>query len=213
MTGTVPDHNQAAENVDIPAELAVQLLKEVRDLRAAFDSKIRYDEVRERLIESMSQELATHRQNLHQMQLRPVLLDLVAMFDDLTKTIKSADCPPTTAKTLEFFRDTIEQTLVRNGVDRFTVEGDTVDRTQQKVINVVETTDPAADRQLVSRLRPGFSWNSRVLRPEWVSAYKYVATVAVVDEMGSDPRTEQNEPADTIETVQVPTHSDEGAPT
>jgi molecular chaperone GrpE (heat shock protein) len=177
------------------------VLAELKSLHAAFDAKIRYDEVRERFIATMSEELAAHRQGVYQMQLRPVLLDLVVMYDDLTQAIAVDDCTAATAAALGFFRDTVEQVLARNGVERFTVEGDLLDRSRQKVVSVVETADPDLDRQVAARLRPGFFWNGKVLRPEWVSAYRKVAA--------RDP---EASPATHPTTVTEVSHQPEGAP-
>jgi len=195
---------------------ADQLLEQMRCLQDAFDSKIRYDEVRERMFESMNEELQTLRENLQQVQLRPILLDLVSMYDDLTKMIESAGCSPETAKALAFFRDTVEQTLARNGVQAFVVEGSAVDRSRQKVMRVIETTDPATDRRVAQRLRPGFSWNGRVLRPEWVSAYLSspagpapVAPVPAGDRAAGRPAEEL--PVDSDGAMQVAADANEGA--
>lgn len=208
------------------------LLEQVRRLQDSFDAKIRYDEVRERLVESMSEELAAHREGLYQLQLRPILLDLIAMYDDLSKVIESADSQPETVRTLAFFRDTIEQTLARNGVERFTVEGCTVDRARQKIISVVETADSASDREVAGRLRPGFSWNGRVLRPEWVSAYLATSPAAratlpaasgasavqsLAQPLDPPPVPQAgdgatNRTADPIDIVPCAAHADEGVP-
>jgi molecular chaperone GrpE (heat shock protein) len=149
------------------------ILDHVRGLREVFEAKIRYDEVRERVVESMSEELTQHRQGVFRMQLRPVLLDLVAIYDDISQMIGAADCLPETAQQLEFVRDSVKQTLARNGAEMFSGEGEAVDRALQKVIAVVETPDPDADRRIAARLRPGFRWDDRVLRSEWVNVYRY----------------------------------------
>jgi molecular chaperone GrpE (heat shock protein) len=193
------------------AESADLLLEHMRGLQAAFDAKIRYDEVRERLVESMSEELAAHRQGLFQMQLRPLLHDLIQMHDDLTKMSESADSRPETVHALGLFRDTVEQALARNGVERYTVDGDTVDRARQKVISVVDTPDPAADRQLARRLRPGFTWNGAVLRPEWVSAYRHVAALPE-EKAQSAAGVERDGTARPVEMAHIASRAEEGAP-
>ncbi|MEO6087692.1 MAG: nucleotide exchange factor GrpE [Umezawaea sp.] len=154
------------------------VLAEIRRLQTTFDAKIRYDEARERVFDAMSEELTVHRQGLIQAQLRTVLLDLVTMYDDLTKLTGSTGCEPTTAEALLFFRETVEQTLARNGVEAFTVEGPEVDRARQKVISIVETADPGLDRHVAERSRTGFSWQDKVLRPEWVKVYAAVQGTA-----------------------------------
>lgn len=152
-----------------------RLLDEMRVLQASFDAKIRYDEVRERSVQSMSDELAAYRENQAQRQLRPLLIDLITLRDDLAKVGEAADRATDTARLLDQFRDAVEQILARNGVDPFTVEGDVLDRTRQRVITVLPSDDPSANRRIAQRLRPGFQWYDRVLRPEWVSVYRYAA--------------------------------------
>lgn len=160
-------------DVEVTPDALGELLDQMRRLQAAFDAKIRYDETRERLVESMSQELAVHREQQTQRQVRTILVDLVAMHDDLNRLAAAPDCAPETARTLEYFRDLVEQTLARSGVEPFTVEGDEVDRGQQRIVGTVPTTDPAADRTVAQRLRAGFRWHDQTLRPEWVTAQRY----------------------------------------
>nr|WP_275888313.1 nucleotide exchange factor GrpE [Nonomuraea lactucae] len=151
------------------------VMEELTALRQAFDAKIRYDNGRERLIQTMSEELERHRNNVHQSLLRPVLIDLISLYDDLTQVLE----PAGTADRLKFFRDTVEQILTRSGVQMFTVEGDAVDRSCQRVVSTVDTPDPDLRRRVAQRLRPGFAWDGKVLRPEWVSAYRHVETPLV----------------------------------
>ncbi|MER5702230.1 nucleotide exchange factor GrpE [Micromonospora sp. NPDC002296] len=150
-----------------------RLLDEIRNLQSSFDAKIRYDEVREHSVRSMSDELTAYRENQAQLQLRPLLIDLITLHDDLAKIGGSADCTADTAKVLGHFRDAVEQILARNGVEPFTVENDALDRARQRVISVLPSGDPSANRRIAERLRPGFQWHDRVLRSEWVSVYRY----------------------------------------
>jgi molecular chaperone GrpE (heat shock protein) len=99
------------------------------------------------------------------------------MHDDLTQLLaggdgEGADGAPTGA--LASFWDSVMETLHRNGVTSFTIDGDTVDRARQRVIRVIDTVDPALDRRVADRLRPGFELDGRVLRPEWVAVYRHV---------------------------------------
>jgi len=185
----------AIGEMDNREDSVTPVLRELKDLREAFDAKIRYDEGRERLIESMSEELSGYRQNLYQKLLRPVLLDLIGLHDDLLQVLESADCPGVTTAHLEFFRGTVEQILARNGADPFVTDGETIDRVSQKVVSVTDTSDADLDRRLERRLRPGFTWNGKVLRPEWVRAYRYTPLPAAdsaqsAEESRNDQRAE-----------------------
>lgn len=153
---------------------------ELRALRADFAAKIRYDEGQEQILAAMGAELDQHRQGVFRMQLKPVLLDLVAMYDDLSQLIDSPESSPATSQALDLVRGTVLDTLARNGAEQIASEDDAVDRTVHKVVRMVTTDDPAEDRRIAARLRPGFRWNDRVLRPEWVNVYRYQASTGAV---------------------------------
>ncbi|GAA2786067.1 hypothetical protein [Saccharopolyspora taberi] len=156
-----------------PTGLVGRLLDEVASLRRDFDEKIRYDAVKEQHIASMSQELEGYRAGLHHRLLRPLLSDLVALHDDVSEALDGAEEAPGGA-TLRWIRDSILETLLRNGVSSFEHDAPDVDTSRQKVIEVVRTADQELDRRIAHRLRPGFEHDDgKVLRPEWVAAYRY----------------------------------------
>lgn len=176
MTDTVPSEDQVGfdeTEAALPPDALEPVFAQIRKLNDAFNAKIRYDEVRERMVESLVAELEGYRQNQQQQLLRPVLLDLVTMHDDLTKVIETADAPAT-VNALRYFQESVEQALARNEVEAFTVAGEMLDRTRQKVVSVVDTADPSYDRRVASRLRPGFFWHDKVLRHEWVTVYRLI---------------------------------------
>jgi molecular chaperone GrpE (heat shock protein) len=191
---------------DAPGVTLDRLLDEIRRLQSSFDAKIRYDEVRERSVQSMSDGLTAYRENHAQLQLRPLLVDLITLHDDLTKISESAECAADTAKVLGHFRDAVEEILARNGVEPFSVAGDTVDRAQQRVISALASDDRSANRRVAQRLRPGFRWHDRVLRPEWVSVYRYAAPGPASDQAA--PPTEPTLPP----IPPAAPEADEGAP-
>jgi molecular chaperone GrpE (heat shock protein) len=216
-TGQMSDRASAEEYTD-PADVEIGVredpmdlvLEQLKSLREAFDAKIRYDETRERLVESMSDELTAYRKDLYQKLLRPVLLDLIGMYDDLTQMLEPAACQPETAEQLGFLRDGIEQILARNGAERFVIDGETIDRARQKVVRVTETPKPDLDRQVERRLRAGFSWNGKVLRPEWVSAYRYVGDSTEGPALPTAEAT-NDLPGETADPTQLAQHAEEGA--
>ena len=69
----------------------------------------------------------------------------------------------------------IEEILRRNGVERFTTSSDTLDAKRQRVIDTTPTADPALDKRVAERLKPGFEYEGRiVLQAEQVKTYRYV---------------------------------------
>ncbi len=157
-----------AESRDLTGPVE-RLAEELAALRADFAAKIRYDEVKERQIASMHEELQGFRAGLHLRLLQPVFTDLIAMYDDLVAL--SMD---NASAELESFRESVLETLSRNGVSSYSVAADEVDRARQQVISAVVTDDETLDGHVRHRLRVGFEYdNGKVLRPEWVVAYRY----------------------------------------
>jgi molecular chaperone GrpE len=155
------------------------LMAEMQRLREDFDTKVKYDESKERLIDSLHRELQVYREGLHFKILKPVFIDLIAMYDDLGKLIDAmlAKDPSSASsqmvQNLGSFQETIEETLRRNGVDAFTLEESTFLASKQRILKVLDTSDPAQDKQIGRRVRKGFEYEGRVLRPEIVEIYKY----------------------------------------
>jgi len=167
-----------------PAEAEVDpniqlLLKEMHLLRQDFDTKVKYDESKERMIESLHRELQTYREGLHFRLLRPMFTDLITLYDEIGKLIDNM--PRESNGNIEqlltnliVFQETIEETLRSNGVDSFSMEGMTFISNRQRILKVIPAFDPTWDRQISRRVRKGFIYGDIVLRPEVVEIYKYM---------------------------------------
>src|SRR5437588_4236431 len=96
------------------------LLAEMHSLRHDFDTKVKYDESKEHLIDTLHRELQAYREGLHFKILRPLFIDLIAMYDDLGKIVddmqakNSNESSYQTIQNLALFQETIEETLRRN---------------------------------------------------------------------------------------------------
>ena len=150
----------------------VDVLAELRELRERFDSKIRYDEVKERQIDALHEELQGHRQGLYQQIMQPVMMDLIGIYDEMAGQFAGISGGPDGG--LGFLAEMVEEVLARYGVARYEVDGDAIDRSRQKVIGTQDTGDPELGKRLVRRVRPGFEMKGKVIRPEWVMTYRYV---------------------------------------
>jgi molecular chaperone GrpE (heat shock protein) len=151
-----------------------------------FESKIRHDEVRARQVDALHGELEQYRRGLTHEFLRPVLTDLVRLHDDLAVQVEGVDeedRPDGPAHIAAYVRGSIEETLARNGVESYTVDEPVVDRRRQKVIGLVATDDPALDRTVARRARPGFRFDDKILRPEWVHAYQLDRSASESDDV------------------------------
>lgn len=173
------DEQRKASAMDTTSRLEL-LLEEMHALREDFDTKVKYDESKERLIDSLHKELQIYREGLHFKLLRPLFMDLIAMHDDLGKLIDAAlfgqinNSIEQSIKNLRSFQETIEEILQRHGVDSFSAEGLQFFPGKQRALKAVDTPDPALDKQVARRVRKGFQYDERVLRPELVDIYRTV---------------------------------------
>lgn len=176
----------AAPTTTIASDAAIAqhlhaLLTEMQSLRQDFDTKVKYDESKEHLIDTLHRELQAYREGLHFRILRPLFLDLITMYDDLGKIVdalqaKNSDSSPQQViQNFASFQETIEEILQRHGVEAFYAEESTFIPSRQRVLKVLPTTDPTQDKHIARRVRKGFAYESRVLRPEIVEIYKYVS--------------------------------------
>ena len=156
------------------------LLKEMSELRQDFNVKVKYDESKERLITNLHKELQFYRDGFHFRILKPMFIDLISLYDDLSKFIdgfpQDSSAPNTQLiRHLVLFQEAIEDMLHRNGVDTFTCEQETFQPSKQRNLRVITTSDPTQDKRIARRVRPGLEYNSKLLRHEIVETYKYAS--------------------------------------
>jgi molecular chaperone GrpE len=153
------------------------VLRAVEALRADFEAKIRYDGGREAMIDRLHQELQEHKADLHLKILRPFALELIGLHDDLGKRLAAraeaepdADAPAI-AEALQSVRDDLEDLLYRCGFEAFVTDTPQFDPRRQRALRTVPAADPALDRHVARRLRKGFAYEGRVIRPELVDVH------------------------------------------
>lgn len=178
----------AAVTTGVDPDLAQSLLAELRDLRRDFQSKLLYDDSKQRQLDTMHAELQEHRNGQHFTLLRPIIQDLITLHADLGKVAARVrrEHPEAEAMSgvtdIEHQRDQIEEILHRNGVERYTCPDDIFDRERQRAVDVVETHNQALDQHIAERVRPGFLYDGRrVIQPEQVKTYQYVPELTVAE--------------------------------
>jgi len=173
---TVPA-NESPEVTPLVAEWST-ILQAIQQLQENFEAKIKYDASKERMVDTLHQELQAYREGLHFKILRPIFMDLITMYDDFTKilsVISPDDNPP---QTLLSFQDTLAGILEKHGVEIYCEEGDTLMAKRQQVVKTSPTNDSEKDKLVATRLYKGFSFEDRILRPERVTTFKYQAEVS-----------------------------------
>jgi molecular chaperone GrpE len=107
--------------------------------------------------------------------LRPLVLDLITLHDNLGKWDGiGADAPA--AVSYADLQGDLEGILYRNGFETFAVAEDVFDPRRQRALRTVPTEDPGLDKRVVERLRKGFVYEGKVIRPECVAVYVHRPT-------------------------------------
>lgn len=157
------------------------LQERLEAMSASFETKIKYDAVKERVIDELHHELQGYREDLAFKLMRPLFLDLIGMHDDMSSILRHAPTDENTEPAqvimidnLRSFQSTIEEILTRQGIDVYTEVGDVFVPGRQRATKMIVTEEPELHMKLIERLRKGFAYGSRMLRPEMVTVYSCV---------------------------------------
>lgn len=157
------------------------LLEEMHALRQDFTTKIKFDESKERQMQMMHAELQAYREDLHFRILRPLFADLIGLHDQLSQMMPASQEAESDESTrglrrlLVSLQESIEDTLQRNGVESYTSPEDVVVPARQLVLKVIKTSDQSLENKIARRLRKGFQYEGKILRPEWVEVYRCIS--------------------------------------
>lgn len=200
-----PDQAPAA-----PATTLDDLREELGLLRKAVEQHHERAAARERIIDQLNTELDRLRLGDRRSLLRPVLLELCRLRDDL---LKQAGSLPATFSAeqaqslLTSYADTVELALEAQSVRPFAPEpGDRFDPRRHRRLTSVPTTDEVQDGAVASTDRSGYTdeETERVLQHAGVVLYEYRAPAA-------DPSTTEN-PAAVPASEQTSGHTTEEQP-
>jgi len=155
-------------------DLLQAVLLRLDRLEAKFDVKIRTDGAREAIVDRLHAELQEHRADMLLKVLKPVLLDLITLHDDLGKILALAATPDSDLEKrllyqLGGLRKDVEDILYRQGVELFTCPGNDFDPRRQRASRTLSAPHPDLEGKVAERLRTGFAVGDKVLRPELVA--------------------------------------------
>jgi molecular chaperone GrpE (heat shock protein) len=116
--------------------------------------------------------------------LRPLLNELLAIHDDLTRLITHYGSaghaePREVVDNLEGIRTQLDEALARRGVVYLSPTAARFDRDTQRAVRVESASDPAADLAVISEVRPGFIAPGGVIRRTDVVIARYQPGPAV----------------------------------
>ena len=170
------------------------LPKTVADLRALLEMK---NAVSHSMFSALHEELKGYKDGfLLQSVYRPIIRDLVSLYDDLTEihrqvaeviaegtrdagdsavTKKLLDRMRTMEMNLEHNIEFILEVLARLEVTQFPAGTGKLDKCKQRAVAVEATQNPDEDTLVVRSVKRGFLWHERVLRPEEVVVKRFRA--------------------------------------
>jgi molecular chaperone GrpE len=182
QTGEQKLSNEESNSVDKqvnlePIQQTLELLtKELSTLKTDFQTKIKYDSSKEQIITSLHSELQNHRDGFYFKILRSLALDILTLYDRLETVVnKQSDFSNDLTSDLRDFLEDIECILARHGFEIYQHDGD-YDRKLQKVLKTESTEQVESDGSIAQRLKKGLQYEDRVVRPEVVTLYRYVAS-------------------------------------
>jgi molecular chaperone GrpE (heat shock protein) len=139
--------------------------------------------VNQRLFDSLHQELISYRDNFVRESLqKPFIRDLLVLYDDLSAIagqMEKATAGEKGRSAPTYSRDNLRNTLhflleILHRLEVNEIETkETVDLKLHRVISYVPADCAAEDGHIVKRVKRGFMWHGRVLRPEEVVARRF----------------------------------------
>jgi molecular chaperone GrpE (heat shock protein) len=106
------------------------------------------------------------------------------MHDDLSNLLRYNSAIAQEANEVAFrlrqnlvsFQQSIEAIFEKHGAQVYTEPGEAYSAQRQRALRTEPTEDAAKDRLICERLRKGFEYEGKVLRPEIVVIYKYTGS-------------------------------------
>lgn len=149
---------------------------QVEELSNAFRARLSYDKAKEEAFDRLYTELDATKKSAAQDSIRPLLLDLVLLYDRMEQMHQQAASGEglVSAEAVASFVGELLEVLFRRDVSLIESQSGCFDSTYQKAVGVLDVQDPA-DHQKVDRVvRRGFKLVDRILRPEEVVVRRFV---------------------------------------
>jgi molecular chaperone GrpE len=147
-----------------------RLEQTLQTITQAFQQRLRYDEAKEVAFNRLYAELDEQRRKLANEPVKPILRDLILLYDHVVEAIRS---PGEGVAAIEFIQAGLLEVLSRANVDPIEVTESRFDRSQQCVARVERTAEPAQDWMVVEVLKQGFRLGDVVLRPQHVVVQRF----------------------------------------
>lgn len=164
---------------DLQATLA-EVSRSLSRLEAQFELRFAYDATKEAAFRHVYSDLQDAKLAQSLESTRPLLLDLLLLYDRVECAIGSAT-DDGNGSALGSFREELLEILHRRDVQRIVSASDRYDRDTQQVVGVVDTVDADEHHRVERVVRPGFRWGTRMLRAEDVIVRRHRPPVTVAE--------------------------------
>jgi molecular chaperone GrpE len=156
------------------------LVTKLDTLQAEFQSKLKYDQHKEKIIDELHGELQEYKSDLIKKLLQPMIMDVIHAIDDFNKltshyrqkTPEEID-PQKLLNLIASIPEDLEHLLYRQGIETFRGSEPDFNPSRQRAVKTLATPEPAKDKTIAQSLRQGYEWEGKVLRPEMVEVYIY----------------------------------------
>lgn len=157
-----------------------EVFQRLDQLHDDFNSKLLYDEQKQAQIDFMDRDVKQAIGRLFQQTLRPLFLRLIQLHDTIGENrkvaLQTAGEENITTRNYLAYQVEIEEILTSYKVDSYqTSPGEQFAAARHQVRKALPATDPAQNGAIAESLRPGFTYEGNVLRPEWVNVYRFEA--------------------------------------
>jgi len=174
-------------NNNLQLENQSKILEELNTLKKEFQSKIKYDEQKEKTITKLHDELQVYKRDLYKKMLLPIINDLIHFTNRSEKDLDFLKDAPADKllERLHYFLDDVRDVLDRQGVEAFKLESDEFDPKKQKILKTIETDDPSLDKKIANHRLFGYEWEDKIVKHEGVDIYVYTPQEAIGADMES----------------------------
>jgi molecular chaperone GrpE (heat shock protein) len=164
----------------ISAAKAVDFAQQCQKIDEQLSAIRNTESVNQQLFDSLHAELLKYRDNfLHESLQKPFIHDLVNLYDDLAALGQQLRNSSEERGCIAQWRDNLENAIhsLVEILHRFEVKEieskERVDRSYHKILSYEPADFPEQDGRIVMRVKRGFVWRGKLLRPEEVIAKRF----------------------------------------
>ncbi len=175
------EHLIDAQSLAPAAESSADFSTQFGKIAQQLDAIQKSETVNQKLFDSLHDELLAYRDNfLHESLQKPFIHDLVHLYDDLTSLSEQLQTSiPEGSASAARWRDNLENAIhsLLEILHRFEVKEieprENVDRAIHKVLSFEPADYAEEEGRIVMRVRRGFFWRGKLIRPEEVIAKRF----------------------------------------